>query len=100
MGTERIEELLEQLIVQNKALVEGLQDVVAELKEIHGELTWVQENSFARVTLERLEAIEKVFVAESGSIQGELNWVQENSFAKVVVDGLDQLASAIRDSSQ
>ena len=66
MGTERIEELLEQLIAQNAALVEGLQEVVAELKEINS----------------------------------ELNWVQDHSFAKNVVDGLDEVANAVRDSSQ
>jgi hypothetical protein len=52
-----MEELLEQLVAQNESILEGLQDVVAELKEINGELNWVQEHSFAKVAVDGLEEI-------------------------------------------
>jgi hypothetical protein len=58
MESSRLEELLEELVSQNVAIIDKLDDLIGVVKEINGELNWIGEHSFAKMVVERLCEIE------------------------------------------
>lgn len=70
MGTERLEQLLEELIEQNKATNDSLQDIVTELKSLSSELNWIETNSFAKTLLESIEDLGKRIDSVESAIGG------------------------------
>lgn len=58
MANARIEELLEQLVAQNSEIIVRLEEIIFEAKEIHGELNWATDLSFAKSVYDSLSSIE------------------------------------------
>lgn len=58
MASGRIEELLEQLVAQNVEIINRLEDLIFEAKEIRSELNWSTDLSFAKSVYDSLSQIE------------------------------------------
>jgi Rad3-related DNA helicase len=58
LASARIEELLEQLVAQNLEIINRLDELIYEAKEIHGEVDWSADLSFAKAVCDSLSQIE------------------------------------------
>jgi uncharacterized protein Yka (UPF0111/DUF47 family) len=59
MPSTRIEELLEQLVDQNADVINKLDELLTEVREIKEELNWIGETSLAKRIVDGLDAIER-----------------------------------------
>ena len=59
MTSTRIEELLEQLVDQNADVINKLDGLPTEVREIKAELNWIGETTFAKRIVDGLDAIER-----------------------------------------
>ncbi len=75
--TDRIEELLETLVLQNERIVENLEESNTLLTHVRDTLDWTEESSYG------------------GQVVGALNWVNETSFAKQVLDALEEIQKSL-----
>ena len=58
MNSERIEELLQQLVDQNSDIASKLDELVQEVREIKDELNWIVPTSFANQVVEGFGHVE------------------------------------------
>lgn len=58
MNNSRIEDLLEQLVVQNEQILQSLTTIASEVSDLKEEFNWVGENSFAKEVVDDLSAIQ------------------------------------------
>jgi len=73
MEMRPMEQLLEQLVHQNQAIITKLDELVAEVREvqkIREELNWMNEYSFAKNVIDSLNAIEEA-VSSIGLVNNE-----------------------------
>jgi len=73
MEMRPMEQLLEQLVNQNQAIITKLDELVAEVREvqkIREELNWMNEYSFAKNVIDSLNAIEEA-VSSIGLVNNE-----------------------------
>ena len=82
MENDRLEELLVDLVEQNRGLAYALADLTGEVREIRAELDWTNELSLA-----------KQIVNQSDGLQSELDWSNESSFANQVLAQGRELAA-------
>lgn len=69
MASERIEELLEQLVAQNSEIIGRLDDLIFETKEIRSELNWSTDLSFAKSVYDSLNQIESAIGNSDTTLQ-------------------------------
>jgi hypothetical protein len=58
MGSARIEELLEQLVERQADLLDKLDELIGEIRDIKEELNWIGPTSFASMVVEKLNEVE------------------------------------------
>lgn len=58
MDSSRLEELLEEIVAQNSAIIDRLGDLVTVVTEINEELNWIGELSFAKRVVDKLDEVE------------------------------------------
>ncbi len=66
MDTSRLEELLQEAVNQNAAVIEKLDDIVSALADINKELNWVGQHTFAKRIVDQLDEVERA-VRDIGS---------------------------------
>lgn len=86
MNVSKIEELLEMLVNQNSTVIEKLENIQSELRDINSELNWVGDTAFAKQVVDSLNylgssidsvesSISSVEVAVS-SVESAINLIQ------------------------
>ena len=88
MNTELIEALLSRLVDVNENILESINDLRGDIKEIKDELNWINDHSFASTLLNRIDEA-------SSNISEELNWTKDLSFAKTLINGVDNISSSL-----
>ncbi len=58
MESSRLEEPLEQLVLQNATIIDKLDNLIEVVTEINGELNWIGDHAFAKIVVDRLDGIE------------------------------------------